>query len=76
MMGQSRKYEYWKPSHDSDENSYWDFTLDYKNPLASPIFSEDDKGFGLHGTTVSDDLGGGFLIDKGAFAGVKVRKMA
>lgn len=58
----------------SGPHPYWDYTLDYKNPTASPIFSTDPEvGFGTHGNIPLREIGqGGYKVDNGAFANLKV----
>lgn len=53
---------------------YWDYTLDYKNPSGSPIFSKDPEiGFGTHGSIPLTEIGfGGYKVDNGAFANLTV----
>lgn len=53
---------------------FWNFSMDYKNPTGSPIFSKDPEiGFGTHGTIIRNEIGqGGYQVDNGAFANFKV----
>ncbi|KIM26664.1 hypothetical protein M408DRAFT_330442 [Serendipita vermifera MAFF 305830] len=53
---------------------YWNYSLDYKKPLESPIFSSDHEvGFGSHGSKVINEIGSpGFKVDNGAFANFRV----
>lgn len=70
-----RKWPTLLPSCSSDRNSrYWDYTMDYKNPSGSPIFSTDPEiGFGTHGTIPRLEIGlGGYQVDNGAFANLTV----
>ncbi|KAG8748989.1 hypothetical protein FRC14_001776 [Serendipita sp. 396] len=52
---------------------YWNYSMDYKNPFASPIFSTDETGFGSHGRQKLNVSGlVGFKVDNGPFANLKV----
>lgn len=54
---------------------YWNYTMDWQDPFASPIFSTDSEvGFGTHGTVPYQAMTGatGFKVDNGAFANLKV----
>ncbi|KAG8801085.1 hypothetical protein FRC17_006726, partial [Serendipita sp. 399] len=56
-----------------DISRYWNYTIDYKNPFASPIFATDETGFGSHGRQKLNTSGlVGFKVDNGAFANFKV----
>ncbi|KAG9038512.1 hypothetical protein FS842_003265 [Serendipita sp. 407] len=57
----------------SGPTPYWNYTMDYKDPFASPIFSTDETGFGSHGQERVNVSGlAGFKVDNGAFANFKV----
>ncbi|KIM28123.1 hypothetical protein M408DRAFT_24136 [Serendipita vermifera MAFF 305830] len=58
----------------SGSSPYWDYTIDYKNPTGSPIFSNDPEvGFGTHGSIIRNEIGlGGYQVDNGAFANFTV----
>ncbi|KAG8823263.1 hypothetical protein FRC17_009375 [Serendipita sp. 399] len=61
------------PWHRWPTSRYWNYTMDYKDPFASPIFATDETGFGTHGRqklNVSELVG--FKVDNGPFANFKV----
>ncbi|KAG9044250.1 hypothetical protein FS842_001541 [Serendipita sp. 407] len=54
---------------------YWNYTMDWKDPFASPIFSSDSEtGFGSHGNVAVAEIAGatGYKVDNGAFANFRV----
>jgi tyrosinase len=53
--------------------SYWDWTLDWREPSLAPVFSE-QNGFGGDGNaTIKSTAGDGYCVTDGALAGIELK---